>query len=380
MVQRLRPSESRVQTRLTLLVPVAVEPTEEQKAPLVPVAAAAVQRFRPLESVLQVTASPLPVLPLLPLVAQNWPTVALSVTAAFADDALAEAAALAEEAAAAAFPEAAATAEDAFEDAAPAALLATEPTALSALDPEEQAAVPVSSSAPRAVASTAVERRDVAIGSALSWRSARRAQFRAQGRSTSDGRQGRPPPRALLRRSGEPIRGTDPGTARRTGLLFSGPPAHTGPMLSLQEISDRLEIQDLMVRYAHAVDTRDWPLFRAVFTEDATVDYTAFGGPVGSVDEVVEFLSTVLPLFGATQHLVANCAIELEREGGGRGDRATVRTMCHNPMALPAEAGKEAGVLVCGLWYRDTVVRTPEGWRIGERAEDRAYQITLGQS
>ena len=146
-------------------------------------------------------------------------------------------------------------------------------------------------------------------------------------------------------------------------------------MLSLQEISDRLEIQDLMVRYAHAVDTRDWPLFRAVFTEDATVDYTAFGGPVGTVDEVVAFLSSVLPLFTATQHLVANCAIELEREGG---DRATVRTMCHNPMALPAEAGKEAGVLVCGLWYRDTVVRTPEGWRLSERAEDRAYQIALG--
>ena len=150
-------------------------------------------------------------------------------------------------------------------------------------------------------------------------------------------------------------------------------------MLSLQEISDRLEIQDLMVRYAHAVDTRDWPLFRAVFTEDATVDYTAFGGPVGTVDEVVAFLSTVLPLFSATQHLVANCAIELERADEGPGDRATVRTMCHNPMALPAETGKEPGVLVCGLWYRDTVLRTPEGWRIGERAEDRAYQIALGQ-
>jgi hypothetical protein len=29
-------------------------------------------------------------------------------------------------------------------------------------------------------------------------------------------------------------------------------------MLSLQEISDRLEIQDLLARYSHAVDQRDW--------------------------------------------------------------------------------------------------------------------------
>ncbi|QMU76458.1 nuclear transport factor 2 family protein [Streptacidiphilus sp. PB12-B1b] len=143
-------------------------------------------------------------------------------------------------------------------------------------------------------------------------------------------------------------------------------------MLTLQEMSDRMEIADLMVRYAHAVDTRDWPLFRELFTPDAVVDYGAFGGPKGSVEEVVAFLDSVLPLFTATQHLVANCAIALD------GDRAAVRTMCHNPMALPGADGAEPGLLVCGLWYRDTVLRTPQGWRISERGEDKAYQIGLG--
>jgi hypothetical protein len=143
-------------------------------------------------------------------------------------------------------------------------------------------------------------------------------------------------------------------------------------MLTLQEMSDRMEIADLMVRYAHAVDTRDWTLFRELFTGDATVDYGAFGGPKGSVEEVVTFLDSVLPLFTATQHLVANCAIALD------GDRATVRTMCHNPMALRGGAGEKPGLLLCGLWYRDTVLRTPRGWRISERAEDKAYQISLG--
>ncbi len=52
-------------------------------------------------------------------------------------------------------------------------------------------------------------------------------------------------------------------------------------MLSLQEISDRLEIQELLVRYSHAVDTRDWEAFEHVFTEDAVIDYTEMGGPRG---------------------------------------------------------------------------------------------------
>ncbi|MEZ0095473.1 nuclear transport factor 2 family protein [Streptacidiphilus sp. EB129] len=147
-------------------------------------------------------------------------------------------------------------------------------------------------------------------------------------------------------------------------------------MLSLQEMSDRLEIQDLLVRYAHAVDTRDWKLFRELFTEDAMVDYSAFGGPRGTVDEVCAFLDSVLPMFAATQHLVANCAIDLD------GDRATARTMCHNPMALAAPESQDqsqetAGLLVCGLWYVDSLVRTADGWKLRERSEDKAFGVLL---
>ena len=141
-------------------------------------------------------------------------------------------------------------------------------------------------------------------------------------------------------------------------------------MLSLQEVSDRIEIQDLLVRYAHAVDTREWKLFAELFTDDAVVDYTAFGGPRGTVEEVTAFLGSVLPMFSATQHLVANSAVTLD------GDRAAARTMCHNPMALPGEEGRES-LLLCGLWYVDELVRTPDGWKLRSRSEDKAYSIVL---
>jgi hypothetical protein len=40
----------------------------------------------------------------------------------------------------------------------------------------------------------------------------------------------------------------------------------------------------------------------------------------------------------------------------------------------------EQQVLFCGLWYRDVLVRTPDGWRIRERHEDRGWSLDLRRS
>ena len=49
-------------------------------------------------------------------------------------------------------------------------------------------------------------------------------------------------------------------------------------LLDLQEISDRIEIQDLLSRYTDAIDRRDWDALDGVFTPDAFIDYTSVGG------------------------------------------------------------------------------------------------------
>ena len=49
-------------------------------------------------------------------------------------------------------------------------------------------------------------------------------------------------------------------------------------ILSIQEISDRIRINDLLVRYTLAIDTKDYDLLDTVFQPDATVDYTTSGG------------------------------------------------------------------------------------------------------
>jgi hypothetical protein len=137
-------------------------------------------------------------------------------------------------------------------------------------------------------------------------------------------------------------------------------------MMSLQEISDRLEIQDLFARYSFAIDERDWDALDRVFTPDAWIDYTESGGEKGGYPQMKRWLALALKRFPTYQHLAATSRIDLD------GDTATSRTILFNPMVHPAADGTPQTFFI-GLWYRDRLVRTPEGWRIAERHEDMSW-------
>ena len=51
--------------------------------------------------------------------------------------------------------------------------------------------------------------------------------------------------------------------------------------MDIAEISDRLEIEQLMALYVEAIDSKDWDLLDNVFTADAHLDYESSGGPEG---------------------------------------------------------------------------------------------------
>jgi SnoaL-like domain len=138
-------------------------------------------------------------------------------------------------------------------------------------------------------------------------------------------------------------------------------------MMTLGEISDRLEIQQLMVIYSNAIDAGDFDRLDAVFTADAYIDYRAMGGIDGRYPEVKAWLGPALKYFPRYYHLVANTEIVLA------GDAATSRTACFNPMEVPLPEGGHQ-VMFLGLWYLDKLTRTPEGWRISERVEEACYQ------
>lgn len=131
-------------------------------------------------------------------------------------------------------------------------------------------------------------------------------------------------------------------------------------MLSLAEMSDRLEIQQLLVDYATAIDQRRFDDLDRIFTPDAYIDYRAMGGIDGAFPEVKAWLAKVLPNFPAYYHLLGNFDIRVD------GDTATSRTACFNPMQF--DGGR---ILFCALWYDDEFVRTPEGWRMTRRVETK---------
>jgi hypothetical protein len=137
-------------------------------------------------------------------------------------------------------------------------------------------------------------------------------------------------------------------------------------MLSLQEISDRLEIQDLIYSYSDIIDKKEFNRLREIFTEDAHIDYSVFGGAVGNREEIIEFLEEAMPIFPNTQHLNANIQIKVN------GDTATGRVMCFNPQEMEIPGGGRQ-VIMIGLWYVDEYVRTERGWRMRERVEEKSW-------
>ena len=136
--------------------------------------------------------------------------------------------------------------------------------------------------------------------------------------------------------------------------------------LSLQEISDRLEIQQLMVRYARSIDTQDYALLDTCFVPDAHVDYTQSGGTKGAYPEVRAWLEKALAPFATMMHMVGNTTLELD------GDRANSRTYVINPMGFPNPDGS-VHMFTVGAHYVDKLVRTDDGWRIAERIEEAVY-------
>lgn len=136
-------------------------------------------------------------------------------------------------------------------------------------------------------------------------------------------------------------------------------------MLSLQQLSDRAEIQDLITRYAYAIDDRNWDGLDQIFTEDAVIDYRAAGGPVGTLPETKAFLAEAMAQFSAFQHLSTTSDIVIN------GDEARARTILFNPMVMQHEGAER--VFFIGLWYKDEFRRTADGWRIEARREKKSW-------
>ena len=139
---------------------------------------------------------------------------------------------------------------------------------------------------------------------------------------------------------------------------------------SLQQLSDRLEIQDLITDYADIIDQKNFDDLQHIFTEDAFIDYSVFGGAKGTRTEIIQFLHQVMGAFPNTQHMTANLQVKLLSE-----TTATGKVMCFNPQEL--DLGDNKSTYMLGLWYVDEYRKTEQGWRISKRVEERSWTFNV---
>lgn len=122
---------------------------------------------------------------------------------------------------------------------------------------------------------------------------------------------------------------------------------------------DYMEVCDLKYRYAAGIDTRDWDLYRSIFTDTVDIDFSSYHGRPAATMPADEWVAGVQPLFTglvATQHSMTNPRVEVE------GDRATMRMYMQAEHVLDSD--DPSAWFTIGGYYTDQLERTGAGWKL----------------
>ena len=124
-------------------------------------------------------------------------------------------------------------------------------------------------------------------------------------------------------------------------------------------MDDRTQILETVYCYATGVDSRDWRLYRSIFTDEVEMDFSSWdGSPVRRL-RADDWFAGVQPLFhglDATQHSMTNPRVAID------GDRATCVMYMQAAHFLRNDEGDAEFTI--GGYYTDRLVRTPAGWRL----------------
>lgn len=136
---------------------------------------------------------------------------------------------------------------------------------------------------------------------------------------------------------------------------------------------DRREITDLLLRYAWAIDSKDWPLLHSCFTLDCAVSYGNGNSPHprGSIrfagaDELTAYMQRTHDPLDSSLHRITNIQVELTGL-----DTAAARSYGDNLLVLKAAA--DGPFYESAGYYTDEVVRQRGVWRIATRRYARVW-------
>jgi hypothetical protein len=127
---------------------------------------------------------------------------------------------------------------------------------------------------------------------------------------------------------------------------------------TLEDLLDERDVVATQVRYATALDARDWALLRTCFTPDAVAEYEG-KAPCQGYEAIEAVCRRALTPLSRSQHLVGNHVVVLD------ADEATAQCYLQAQHVRPDAVGG-ANFIIAGC-YRDHLRRTPEGWRLSRR-------------
>ena len=122
--------------------------------------------------------------------------------------------------------------------------------------------------------------------------------------------------------------------------------------------NDYREIEAVLIRYASALDKKQYERLSEVFIPEGTANYIGLAECKG-LDSIIKLVSGVLDQCGHTQHLLGNIQIDIQ------GDRATAS--CYLQAIHVGLGDYSDQVLMVWGEYKDQLVKTAAGWRISYR-------------
>lgn len=137
------------------------------------------------------------------------------------------------------------------------------------------------------------------------------------------------------------------------------------------EAIDIVLIHQLIGRYGHLIDRRQWDLFGELFTADATIDYSSSTGRVerGGREAIVAWFAELEESHPPAHH-VTNIVVDESADPTGQVD---VDSKFLAPYTRPNHAQKR----LYGGEYHDVVVKTDNGWRFAHKQCIPAWQLTV---
>jgi hypothetical protein len=124
--------------------------------------------------------------------------------------------------------------------------------------------------------------------------------------------------------------------------------------------TEKGDVAETVYCYALGIDTRDWPLYRSIFTDEIAIDFSSYNNQPGariSADVWVQRLQRQFTRLKATQHTMSNPMVDFVD-----ADHARCRMYMQAHHVL--DPNDDTSWYTIGGYYDDVLIREGDAWRI----------------